>query len=75
MTLNPPPIALGQFVFGQCRQEPACRPSLFDCPGGEVAPDLFDGGQAGPDAVEGLNIQLPLGLEFDEAHLSGEVRN
>jgi hypothetical protein len=44
--LDPPPITFGQFVFCKGGKEPAGRPTLLVRLGGEVSPDVFDGGQA-----------------------------
>jgi hypothetical protein len=37
--------ALGNLMFGQCRQEACRRPAFLIGLGGERGPDLLDGGQ------------------------------
>jgi hypothetical protein len=46
VALDAPPVAFGKFVLGERGKEPAGRPSLLVRLGGEVPPDVLDGGQA-----------------------------
>jgi hypothetical protein len=43
MTLDAPPITLGDLVFGKCHQEAGRRPALFVGSLGKLLPQLFDG--------------------------------
>ena len=46
MTLDPPPVALGEFVLGDRRQEACGGPALLIGLLGEARPHELDGGQA-----------------------------
>lgn len=46
VTLDPAAISFGKFVLGERGKEPAGGPALLVRLGGEVPPDVFDGGQA-----------------------------
>jgi hypothetical protein len=46
VAFDPTPIAFGKFVLGQRGEESAGGPSFLVCLGGEVPPDVLDGGQA-----------------------------
>ncbi len=46
VAFDPAAIAFGEFVLGERGEEPAGGPSLLVRLGGEVSPDVLDGGQA-----------------------------